>query len=119
MQFFLAKMVYRIYCGNGEHTPQFDEQLRLIEAADESVAFAKARTIGEKEQETFFNQQQQLVQWKFINVSELLSISSLTDGAELYSSIKETDNAETYIDIVNKKAYYISQDLSNNFLQLF
>lgn len=58
MSWFLSKIVYQIICGEGDHTPQFDEQLRLIEADDEATAFTKARTIGELEQEMFFNQQQ-------------------------------------------------------------
>ena len=42
MKWFLAKIVYRIICGSGNHTPQFDEQLRLIEADSEEDAFKKA-----------------------------------------------------------------------------
>jgi len=30
MNWYLAKMVFRIICGEGNHTAQFDEQLRLI-----------------------------------------------------------------------------------------
>ena len=33
MNWYLAKIVYRILCGEGEHTAQFDEQLRLVSAA--------------------------------------------------------------------------------------
>ena len=47
MKWFLAKLVFRIHCGNGNHTPQFDEQLRLIYAEDELHAFHKARLLGE------------------------------------------------------------------------
>jgi hypothetical protein len=28
MRWFVAKIVYQIICGNGNHMPQFDEQLR-------------------------------------------------------------------------------------------
>ena len=35
MKWYLAKIIYRIICGEGIHTPQFDEQLRLIHAEDE------------------------------------------------------------------------------------
>ena len=47
MKWFLAKLVFLIHCGNGNHTPQFDEQLRLIYAEDELHAFHKARLLGE------------------------------------------------------------------------
>jgi hypothetical protein len=104
MNWYLAKLVFRIICGDGDHTPQFDEQLRLISAASMEGAFEKAQLTGQKEQETFYNRKQQLVQWQFINVSELYEISELIDGAELYSRIEEKDNAQSYIHIVNQKA---------------
>ena len=119
MSWFLAKIVYQIICGEGHHTPQFDEQLRLIEADDETTAFAKAQTIGELEQEMFFNQAQKLVQWKFINVSELYKISALIDGAELYSRVQESDNAGSYIELVHKKAAHIRANITHRFLELF
>lgn len=119
MSWFLAKIVYQIICGDGDHTPQFDEQLRLIQADNETEAFDKARAIGDQEQEMFLNQQESLVQWQFINVCELYKISALIDGAELYSRVQETDNAELYIEIVNRKAAHIQSNTTHKFLQLF
>jgi len=104
MQWYLAKIVFRIICGEGNHTPQFDEQLRLIYAAGEAQAFEKANEIGKEEQVSFLNQKHQEVLWQFINVSELHKLASLTDGLELYSKVQEADNAVNYIDIVNRKA---------------
>jgi len=119
MNWFLAKIVYRIVCGDGDHTAQFDEQLRLVHAPDEIQAFEKAKAIGEQEQEMFLNQQQKLVQWQFVNVSELYKISALIDGAELYSKILETDNAGAYIEMVHKKAAHIQSNSTHKYLQLF
>ena len=99
MNWYLAKLVFRIICGNGDHTPQFDEQLRLLSGSSKEEAFKKAQEIGGKEQETFYNRRQQLVQWQFINVSDIYKISELIDGAELYSRIEEKDNAEAYIHV--------------------
>ncbi|HEV3251858.1 MAG TPA: DUF4288 domain-containing protein, partial [Puia sp.] len=45
MNWYLAKIVFRIICGEGQHIPQFDEQLRLIEAGNEVEAFEKATNI--------------------------------------------------------------------------
>ncbi|RYG02923.1 MAG: DUF4288 domain-containing protein, partial [Chitinophagaceae bacterium] len=61
MNWYLSKLVYQIICGDGNHTPQFDEQLRLIQASDDTVAFAKARSFGYREEEVFLNQKQSLV----------------------------------------------------------
>jgi len=104
MKWYLAKVVFRIICGEGEHTPQFDEQLRLVAGNSKEEAFRKAKQMGYKEEETFYNRKQQLVQWQFINISELYHLSELIDGAELYSRIEEKDNAEAYIYTINQKA---------------
>lgn len=107
MNWYLAKMVFRIICGDGNHTAQFDEQLRLINAGSKEEAFHKAQTMGMKEEEIFFNQQQQLVQWQFISVCELYRLNALVDGAELYSRIEEKDNAESYMHVVYSRAEQI------------
>ena len=53
MNWYLGKIIFRIICGEGTHTAQFDEQLRLIAATDEEEAFQKATTIGQREQDGF------------------------------------------------------------------
>ncbi len=118
MTWWLAKMVFRIICGDGNHTAQFDEQLRLIRATDKEEAFLKAQAMGTKEEEIFFNQQQQLVQWQFVGTSELYPFNELIDGAELYSRIEERDNAEGYIHIIHKKAEHIRAGNTHEFLNL-
>jgi hypothetical protein len=118
MNWYLAKMVYRILCGDGNHTAQFDEQLRLIVASDEEEAFSKAQQIGRKEEDCFLNIKQQSVHWQFINVSELYRLSELIDGAELYSSIRENDYPDHYIDIVHQKAAHIQHKTTHQLLQL-
>lgn len=97
MHWFVAKVVYQIICGDGNHTPQFDEQLRLISALTKKDACDKAREIGMQEQYAFKNQQQELVQWKFINVPEVYTLDQLTDGMELYSRIEEPGDPNSYI----------------------
>ena len=87
MSWYLTKIVYRIICGQGNHTAQFDEQLRLIEADNSQEAFEKATTLGQKEEDKFFNEEQKLVKWKFINVAELYNESGLLDGADSSSPI--------------------------------
>jgi len=104
MNWYLTKIVFQIICGDGDHTPQFDEQLRLISASSKEAAISKAQHIGKREEETFYNRKQQLVRWEFINVSEIYKISALIDGAEIYSRIEERDSADAYIHVINQKA---------------
>ena len=111
-------MVFRIICGEGEHTPQFDEQLRLVAGDSKEEAFFKAQDMGKREEDTFFNRKQQLVQWQFINISELYLLNELIDGAELYSRIEEKENADGYIYTVNQKAESIIFNTSHQLLKL-
>lgn len=45
MNWYVAKLVFRITCGNGNHPPQFDEQLRLISATCEKEALKKGKNL--------------------------------------------------------------------------
>ena len=118
MQWYLAKIVFRIICGEGNHSPQFDEQLRLVGVNNEDEAFYRAQSLGMQEEDSFLNIRQQPVQWQFINVSELYKLTALIDGAELYSSIREVDEAEGYINLVHKKAECIQQKQTHKLLHL-
>ena len=118
MNWYLSKIVFRIICGEGQHTPQFDEQIRLIFADNEQEAFDKAMRIGEQEQDGFYNDEQKLVQWKFINVAELYRLSGLLDGAEVFSRIQETDDPDRYIEFTNRKAAHILHNHTHKLLEL-
>lgn len=107
MKWYLAKLVYRIICGDGKHTPQFDEQLRLVLAEDDLHAFQKARTTGHLEEDNFLNNIEKPVLWKFIDVSELHPLTEFVDGAELYSRICEEDEADHFIKITKQRASHI------------
>lgn len=108
MSWYLSKLVFHIICGDGSHTAQFDEQLRMISAATKEEAFFKAQQIGKKEEETFYNSRQQLVHWQFINVCEVYKLHELINGTEVYSRIEERDDAENYIHVIHQKAERIS-----------
>ncbi|MEK7225456.1 MAG: DUF4288 domain-containing protein, partial [Bacteroidota bacterium] len=51
MNWYLAKIVFRIVCGDGNHLAQFDEQLRLIRADKREEALLKAQLLGSREEE--------------------------------------------------------------------
>jgi len=118
MNWYLAKLVYRIICGQGNHTPQFDEQVRLIRAEDELHAFHKARLIGDNEAVNRMNDTTIAVRWKFVDVSELLPLVSMADGAEIYGGVKEEADADMYIRATQKKAIHLLQMALNQFTGL-
>jgi len=104
MKYFLAKINYQIICGSGEHTAQFDEQLRILYANDAEDALEKAKFIGMKEEDSFMNEKRRIVQWKFIDVSELYELNFDNDGAEVWSRISEQDHAELFIEGIKRKS---------------
>lgn len=115
MKWFLAKLVFQIICGSGNHTPQFDEQLRLIYAEDELHAFYKARLMGDEAfVDTVENAKEKMenlvnVNWKFIDVTELHLLNCDADGAEIYSVIREQPDANLYISSTKKMASQLLQ----------
>jgi len=104
MNWYIAKIIFRISSGEGRRKSQFDEHLRLIEAANFEEAFLKARVLGLQEEASFFNDHQDLVKWEFVNVAELFPMKELKDGLELYSQIHETEDAAPYVNYVHQKA---------------
>jgi len=110
MKWYLLKLVYQVICGDGKHRAQFDEQLRLIQADDRFHAFTKGRCVGESEQENFYNCDERLVQWKFLDVTEIHVLENLADGAELYSRINEVDDAAGYNKMLATKANNLFQE---------
>ncbi len=106
---FLTKLVYQIRCGEGRHTPQFDQQFRLIQADTETAARKKAEAVGEQEADCFINSRQQPVHWTFIAVIELYPLDERVDGAEICSRIEEADDEESYLRFVYRKAEQLRQ----------
>lgn len=96
MNWYVAKIIFRIISGDGQHDAQFDEQLRLINAENEKQAFDKATALGQACQNSFLNNQSQPVRWAFIDVAEINPLNELADGTELYYQIQEPADADLY-----------------------
>jgi Domain of unknown function (DUF4288) len=115
MNWYLAKLVFRIIAGSGDHTPQFDEQIRLIRAEDELHAFHKARLLGEGDCVAGGTGHPVEVKWKFIDVTELHPLAQYRDGAEIYSVIREEPGADMYIRTIMKSATQLLQHSLHQF----
>lgn len=74
----------------------------------------KARKLGLSEEDAYMNDQNNTVKWEFINVSEVIPLNKIEDGAELYSNIHETDEAKSYIHCVHQKAIFIRNEFIEN-----
>ena len=110
MNWFIVKIVYEIICGDGRHTAQFDEQLRLLYAVSLADAFQQATAIGQQEALNFHNNKLQLVQWKFLAVPEVFPMVDLIHGAEIFSRIREVDHVQEYKQVLYARANRLSQN---------
>jgi hypothetical protein len=118
MNWYLAKIVYRIIIGI-DSTHQFEEQLRLIEANSPLAAFEKAYQIGSAENGVNESPLQSLVRWKFVDVTELYRINRPTDGAEIFSSIKEMENGAVAEELMHKRAAIVKTNIEQQLLDIY
>jgi acetoacetate decarboxylase len=98
MSWFLVKIVFQIICGDGQHKPQFDEQLRLILAPDMNAAVEKSKKLAAEEVQT-----DELVQWKLVAVTDVYPFGRYLDGAELFSKVTEEEHGAAYIHTLQLK----------------
>jgi hypothetical protein len=104
MNWYIAKIVYQITSGVAKHKPQFDEQFRLIKADELKWAWEKAQVIGRLEENAFLNSNKEYVEWKYIAVEDVVLISALEDGAQLYARTEEPDDMNDYITTAKNRA---------------
>ncbi len=110
-KWYITKLVFSVITGNGNHTPQFEEQIRLIEARSFNEAFLKARLIGGREEDAFITEEFNPVKWQFIDVCELTPIEDFTDGMSLHSRLFEVEESRSYIDYIHHRAEVITAQI--------
>lgn len=93
---FIAKLVYQIVCGEGKHRPQFEEQWRLINANDAAEVVAKAESMAQSE--TGSDAAGALpVHWQFVSLVEIIPLNKMSDGAELLAITREPYDHHDYL----------------------
>jgi hypothetical protein len=102
MNWYVAKIVFRITAVKESAVGQFDEHLRLIRAESLEQAFMKARLLGIQKEDQ--GNDPQKASLEFVNVSELHPLNSLCDGAEVYSHVHEVGEPGNYIQFIHRKA---------------
>ncbi len=114
MNWYLVKLIFLVRSGAGTHTPQFDEQWRLIRADEVAWAHEKATVLGRLEEAHILNDYAQTVEWKFIEVMDIQKITSMEDGDQLFSATQEPIDADAYIEEVklrSKKSIALAKSL--------
>lgn len=118
MNWYLAKVIFQLRCGEGTHTPQFDEQWRLIRADEVSWAYEKTTVLGRLDEYSFMNDQDDMVFWKFIEVADIHRLGSLEDGAQLFSITEKPVNADVYIKQIRLKSLKAIAKAKNSEIKL-
>jgi hypothetical protein len=96
MNWYLVKIIFQIVYVQSANKVQFEEQLRIVSAADTKTAIAKATEMAVKEEEACSSLYQS-VKWKPVAVTAIFPFTSMIDGAEVFSAIIETDDAASFI----------------------
>lgn len=119
MNWYITKIVLQVTFTGRNDTVQFEEQLRIILAASKQEAFDKAVASGKAAEGSVTNiYNNQLISWKFINVSSLYRLKELLDGAEICSATHEPCNAGDFIAMVHDKAAHIQNSDTLEILNL-
>ena len=98
MKWFAVNCIYQVICGEGKHTPQFNEQTRLIHAEGITQALDKAKLNAVHFNPPFNNCQGEKVVWKFIGVGGISGVAALADGVEISSKIVEPKSVDQYLE---------------------
>ena len=104
MNSYLAKLIFNISINNGSNAGQFDEQTRLIVATNFEDAFYKAKKIGKSDEENFLSRDLNKVDWKFIDVTDIVQVNNVKDGQQVFSSTTEQDDPDHYISCVKQRS---------------
>ena len=112
MKWYLARFVYQIVCGEGNHTPQFDEQWRLILADEIGWAREKAEILGHLNVFEGLSAQPENVCWKFIGVTDICEMPRLEDGAEVICQTTEPEDATAYLRMMKTRAQFMKDEMA-------
>jgi hypothetical protein len=112
MNWFIVKMIFQIETEDNLY-PQFDEQLRIIDAINEDLALEIAYQMGQMEQEEIKSHKDEVLKWKFIAVTEINNIGDIAHGKEIHYQITEPEEAANYLSFVKEKALSLKNRKQN------
>jgi hypothetical protein len=111
LDWYLAKLVYKIDRPAQNRPAEFDVQLRLIRADEKDWAIEKATTIGRLEETVVTDTHNRTVEWKFIGVTEIIEIGELEDTSLIYSQSEEPTNETEYKVSLKSKMALLNQHI--------
>lgn len=97
MKWFAVNCIYQVICGDGKHSPQFNEQTRLIYAQNACEALNKAKMMASGFNAPFKSCEGKPVIWTFISIGGIIEIDEPADGVEVSSKILEPKSVKKYL----------------------
>jgi hypothetical protein len=97
---YLAKLTYHV-SGMAAHANSFEEEWRIIAAADETKARAIAEAIGIGEDTVIHRIDGSSFRWKFVAVSELICIDGIANGEIIFTQTRQ--EPPTYADYLQAR----------------
>jgi hypothetical protein len=89
MQAYISQIIYRIKCAT-EGLEQYDEQYRLVYAADERDALARTQVMAREEEAAFVDRHGRTVAWELVAIKDLQPVE-IRHGSLLFSAVKEIE----------------------------
>ena len=109
---YVATIMVRCRVGAQQTGPwTVQEQIHLIEATDEDVAYQKALEFGKREEHSYENTYGENVSWEFIGLEDLewTTEEPIQDGAEIRTRFLERDNPDSLISPKNELVVFKSR----------
>lgn len=100
-KWYVATLIMKCKVTSADSGPYtFDEQVRLLQAANEAVAYEKAVALGKSQEISYQNKCNEEVFWQFEGLSSLEELeSTIEDGIEIYSRLFESDDFKKIIQL--------------------
>lgn len=111
MKWFVLRYIFQIISGDGNYASQFDEQLRLIQAADATDALSKGEQQASNFHRPFRNCHGELVKWEFICIADLYEIEAPADGSEIASVLHEPKDMANFLEELKRREAFVHQSI--------
>ncbi len=99
--------------GDNSSARPCDEQIRLIRAQDEEIAYQKALKLGKAEEQSYQNGEGETVYWEFVGLANLEELTeSIQDGTEIRSRLFDSSNPSSLVRPKDQLSVYLGR--SNN-----
>jgi hypothetical protein len=110
MKWYSTRLIFQICIDQDLRALQFDESIRLFQAASEDHALDVARKAGMADETSFVNIRGERIFWKFIDVNMVHCIGEIAQGQEVFSDTRIEEKSAPYIRSVRQYAQHIQSN---------